>query len=242
MDSLKLASVNIEGDRHLDRVAAFLGREKPDVLCIQELFGVDVPFFEKLAGPGVFTPVMEIVEPNRFFEKTGAWGIGMFARRPLLAPQTHIYKGNPGNLPRFDPEDPNSGNRAVVVAQAYAGCRPVTIATTHFTWSPGGKATALQHSTLDSLLAVLSGYKPLILCGDMNAPRGGKIFARVAREYRDCVPSGIHSSIDPVLHRIKGLDLMVDCLFASDAYQVLGTRLVSGVSDHMAIAATIAHL
>ena len=41
--SLSIASINIERSRHLPRVAAFIERERPALLCLQELCERDIP-------------------------------------------------------------------------------------------------------------------------------------------------------------------------------------------------------
>jgi len=40
---VKLISLNIEGDKHLDdKILPFFDKEKPDVLCLQEVFAKDI--------------------------------------------------------------------------------------------------------------------------------------------------------------------------------------------------------
>ena len=55
MDTLKLISINIEMDRHLDLIQSFLKKEKPDVVCLQEVLKSDFPKLgEKFGMTGVF--------------------------------------------------------------------------------------------------------------------------------------------------------------------------------------------
>ena len=44
---LKLLSLNIERDKHLPKVVVLLKKEKPEVICLQE---VQEPDFEMLMG------------------------------------------------------------------------------------------------------------------------------------------------------------------------------------------------
>ncbi len=57
--------------------------------------------------------------------------------------------------------------------------------------------------------------------------------------YTDNIPSCYTTSIDPHLHRAGALDLLVDVLFTTPKYRASDVRLVSGLSDHMAVAGNI---
>ena len=48
--SIRLVSLNIERRKHLNRILPFLQEYKPDVVCMQELFEKDVPYFEQALG------------------------------------------------------------------------------------------------------------------------------------------------------------------------------------------------
>ena len=78
----------------------------------------------------------------------------------------------------------------------------------------------------------------MLLGGDFNAPRGGPIFARLARHWTDCIPADVTTSIDPELHRAGALELMVDGMFASPGVRVDSVRMHTGLSDHQGITAT----
>ena len=48
---LKLVSLNIEKDRHLDRIVPFLSEQMPDVFCAQEVYESSIPVIaEALSG------------------------------------------------------------------------------------------------------------------------------------------------------------------------------------------------
>ena len=48
--SLKLISLNIEGDKHIPQVLAFFKREQPEIICLQEVFLPDFKMFKKELG------------------------------------------------------------------------------------------------------------------------------------------------------------------------------------------------
>ena len=65
---MKLISLNIEGDKHLDdKILPFFDKEKPDVLCLQEVFAKDIQKICQRTGlekyfDGLFEPVIELKE------------------------------------------------------------------------------------------------------------------------------------------------------------------------------------
>ena len=128
---------------------------------------------------------------------------------------------------------------ALARARVHIGEIDLHIATTHFPWTPDGQERAFQHKAVRRLLDAVRG-QAVVLTGDFNAPRGGPIFAAVARVLTDCIPARVTSSIDPHLHRGGPLSLMVDGMFASKHYTISDVRMHTGLSDHQAISACIA--
>lgn len=52
---MKLISLNIEGDKHLDKIIKFLEKEKADVFCFSEIFEEDIKHIKPLVDmPYVF--------------------------------------------------------------------------------------------------------------------------------------------------------------------------------------------
>ncbi|MEA2056412.1 MAG: hypothetical protein U9O78_01685, partial [Patescibacteria group bacterium] len=72
---MKLISVNIEGDKHLDKVLPFLKKEQANVICLQEIYEHQQKNFEKE------------LKMNSFFVKT----CQDFSK-------TDTFIGNKGNL------------------------------------------------------------------------------------------------------------------------------------------------
>jgi hypothetical protein len=249
MVSLKLVCINIERSKHLDLVLPFLEREQPDVVSIQELLERDIPRFESIAGP-CHAYCVNCLHPGDPPER-GPFpeGNGIFSR---LIPQTSIaevYGGSETEIPLqkiSSSGDPlNAPRLSLVSACVEEEGSLFTFATTHFTWSPQGEATETQRTDMRALLHELEALGEFVLCGDFNAPRGGEIFDMLASRYKDNIPPEYKTSIDLGLHRAgkarpqEMADKMVDGLFSTPGYTCSNVRLVDGVSDHMAIVATI---
>ena len=70
---------------------------------------------------------------------------------------------------------------------------------------------------------------------DTNAPRGTFIFDDLAKNYKDNIPESLSSTLDPILHRAKGIEYVVDCVFSTKNYEVSDVKIHEGVSDHKGI-------
>src|SRR3989338_7115053 len=93
---IKVVCNNIELDRHRDTVSSLLKREKPDVVCLQELPERDFSYFEKLLGmTGKFVPTAILGCPGFREEVTGhPFGVGLFSRFEATYAALY-YEGNP---------------------------------------------------------------------------------------------------------------------------------------------------
>ena len=250
-ERLTLISLNIERDRHLEsRVIPFLRERQPDVICLQEVFGVDFKRLVDVLGMrGSHVPMMR--QPTARAERCGKWfesGLGVLSRPPNSRMRIEPYFGRPAEPVRMLRGEEKDGvwiwdqaavKKMLLWTRVQKENTAFTIATTHFTWSAEGKADENQRRDSVQLLKVLSGFEDVVLCGDMNAPRGGEIFSRFVAQYRDHIPPKYTTSIDGELHRAGQLNIMVDGLFSTPRYEISDVELVSGLSDHCAITATV---
>lgn len=236
--SLKLISLNIEGKKHLDRVISFLESQRPDVICLQEVFEDDFHMLEKRFGmKGDYARMTKVTRKGQArFE-----GVGLLTNQALeYTKKLYYYSvGDPDVLPE------KIANQITVFRPLLCGAfvkegDKFIIGTTHFTWTPDGQADDRQRKDLDALFALLRAFPEIILCGDFNAPRGREIFSRIAERYRDNIPKHYETSLDENLHRTRGQTrYMVDGLFSSPGYRVENAELICGISDHCAVAGKI---
>lgn len=232
--------MNIEGDKHLAEVVGLIERERPEVVCLQEVFEKDFKtFLDKFKMRGMFTPTVFIDEPGKpRFRKRGVFGIAMMGKLPGKFGSDYYFKRRPKELPKYRGK-PNAVNRALVWQEIDKG---PTVASTHFTWSKGGKATEKQRKELKGLIKLLvNKVRPDVLCGDFNAPRGGEIWGRLAKKFVDNIPPAVRTTLNPKLHYANGVELVVDGFFTApeSKYRVKSIKLIGGVSDHLAIATVV---
>jgi endonuclease/exonuclease/phosphatase family metal-dependent hydrolase len=243
--TIKLISLNIELARHKDRVVEFLREEKPDIVCLQELFEDDLFEFAELLGMRpAFAQMSNIGREEETEQPFFPYGVGMLSVVSFERIGRVYYRGSEEEAKAREfqgnsRDDPHP-LLYVTVKKDDVSFR---IGTTHFTWSAKGRTDVLQKSDLESLLDILAGIPEIVLCGDFNAPRGRKIFDTLASHYEDNIPQKYTTSIDVNLHRdgekLRGESLMVDGLFTSPEYESSNVRLQDGVSDHMAIIAEV---
>ena len=240
--SFKLISLNIEGNKHLDRVVPFLQKSGADVICLQELLEPEFNLLiKKLAMPGMFAPATRIGEKDakNISGIPAVEGVGLLTRLPFTHIEHKYYSGSHHPIPRFVYGDMATVNRALVIAKLHKGGVPFMIATTHFTWTPDGKADDRQRKDMGAMLRALDETGEFVLTGDFNAPRGGEIFTDLATLYKDNIPEKYMSSIDPVLHSHGKPRVMVDGLFTTTQFGTRNVELVCGVSDHCAVVGEI---
>lgn len=239
---ISLVSLNVEGNKHWERIVPFLEKQKPDVVCLQEMFESDCADLRGRFGMhGLFEPVA--LRRSRYGEQGELmpWGVCILTRLPVEAAHARYYYGDV-----FSPLKPlqniaiRESKKVLVWLTVKNGRDRFTIGTTHFTWSAGGMADDHQRRDVEALLRVLEKIPDIAWCGDLNAPRGGEIFAKFAARYQDCIPAPYTTSIDGSLHKAGPLERMVDGLFTTPQYIATEVALVDGLSDHCALTAKIA--
>ncbi len=234
---MKLISLNIELNRHLDLVIPFIQKENPDVVCLQEVLEEDFEKIKKAVGlDGVHKSWFRVSHPN-YIELNGKrQGVAILAKN-IVSSDFVFYEGSESNI------DISTKNQVLLSAEVAAlDGKKIRVCTTHVHVTNEGEATPYQLEIADLLLKTLEPMGELVLCGDMNAPRGRETFSRISSKYKDNIPAEYVTSIDQNLHRVRGIMLMVDGLFTTPSISASNVRLVDGVSDHMAVIADISIL
>lgn len=243
---LKLVSINAEWGKHHETIFPFLEKEKPDVLCLQEIFQDELPIYEKLTGmKGFFKP--ECLFPVSGDNSTKK----LFGPAILTKYETQFgFKyivGDESNIPEFSkPEDSFKERNITNIVLVWGDIKSpdglvYKIATTHFTWTPEGETTDYQIEDTVKLVKFLEeDLGSFIFVGDLNAPRGKEAFSMLAEKFKDNIPEEYDSSLDDEIHRLKGSKrYVVDGLFSTKEYLLSNVKLISGISDHRAIVADI---
>jgi len=242
---LRLTSLNIEGQQHLNLVLPFLRKQESDVICLQEVLEADIHEIQEVTGTNVveYVPLVQFQGPNTArMPEVSRWGILYLVKRSLevVNPKVDFYKKDSLQLPIYTPQDPNCVDRAILAATIIKNGKQYRVITTHFTWSPNGQPIPEQESNMQTLLSLLKKEDEFVFCGDTNAPRGGKIWNMIESNYHDNIPKNVQTTIDRTMHKSSSVgDYVVDCLFSTQQYKVRRVEVANGVSDHMAISGVI---
>ena len=236
--SIKLLSLNIEHDRHLERVRRTIAEHEPDVVCLQEVFESDCEGLAAVGEYHVKFALSSYMPRKTQSRQSRDWGIALFSRTPLKHFDVACYSDDTRIRTFAAPNDPR---RLIVAAEIEHLGQQYRIATTHFTWSEEGRISDEQVADFTRMQKVLARYPDYVLCGDFNAPRGRDMFTLFTDKLGliDHLPPHVTSTIDGNFHRAGDLDLAVDTVFASPHYQVSEVQVIDGVSDHKAIVAKI---
>lgn len=239
---MKFISINIEGNKHFERISPFLEAEKPDVLCLQEVFECDLDELMRASGLQnyLFYPIANIVEANDHLPTRGHWGIAIFANEIKSHEVAYYVRRQEGQLASFQNDRPDLIDRAALFSKVKVGGDFFQVMTTHFTWSGKGVVSDEQRQDYARLSKFMAKFDELIFCGDLNTPRGYEIWDDLAKTYTDNIPLNIDTTIDKNLHKSgQDIRLVIDALFTSTQYSAKNVRVVPNTSDHMAVAGEI---
>ena len=244
---MKLLSLNVEGTRHEDRVAAFIAEESAEVIALQEAHAGHARLLNKQGYWTSFLPrCLKEQEGKKYTD-----GIILAARYPFSATSHYYYK--PTDKPVAEMLDEKTGRKTdwqgFLLAEIQAPNAQYHIGSTHFTWTPDGSVpNQAQQDDMKVFARQVSKLPPHIMCGDFNIPRHhNSLYKELTRLYTDEIPAHYSSSLDRDLHhlgstRVKDelfTDYMVDYVFSQPPYEVSEVRLAFGVSDHAAVVCEI---
>jgi exonuclease III len=241
---MKLISLNIENNLHYETVLPFIKKERPDVICFQEVLEEDFEFLKReLDLNGIFCCFSYIKSKSYLQLRGKKQGVAIFSKN-IVNSGSIFYYGQENNILKpfteYMSDEKFTKNYALIWANIKNNDNIIyKIITTHLPVTKEGESSPFQIEVASNLLSTLSTLGELVLCGDMNAPRGSKTFSMLEKNYKDNIPEEYKTSIDQNLHRVKGIQFMVDGLFTTPTYKASNVKLVDGVSDHMAIVAEI---
>lgn len=236
--AIRFISVNIERDKHLDRIEKLLMESDADLVCLQEVMQHDVNRLAKTQGyHDFFSPTTRHKAGDDNWE-----GVLILSRYPFVNTQVHQYAGPevPAVYDKSSTTTLRQTRRYLLqVCEIALNNQVYRFANTHFTWSRDGQADDYQRQDVQKMLGYLQAYPSFVLSGDFNAPRGREIFSTIAECYKDNIPAHYETSLDKDLHRCGYLPYMVDGLFSTPDYKIRDVELVFGVSDHAAVRAVV---
>ena len=263
--SFTLLHLNVERNKHLDVVRNLLEERRPDVVCLAEAMYKDMKIFASNLNYNLAYAPRVVLGDGVEADQEGS---AILSKFPILNIKKNRYDDSAlGNPPVYKDGDPGAGITTrpkdrfqdhynfLNVLIKLEDKKTITISTTHFPvtdhTAPGYQDHALSDFQnvydverskilLDKLITFINSVNgPLVFTSDLNNPRGEYFYDSLAHELVDRVPTSLKSSIDPKLHRIKLLELMVDTIMTTPDVMVENFEVIEGVSDHKAFLATL---
>ena len=261
---LNILHLNIESDRHLDSVFKLLEDKKPNIVCLAEVLEKDAKSIaSKLGYQYTFAPLVSIKNGDEVNEE----GSAILSKFPIKETNKYRYDDNDTKEPPIRdanqivskdgvrPKDRFAYFNTLLTATIEIEGKQLTISTTHFPVvdhiSSGFKDHELKkfedvieleraEGDLDRLIKIIRELKyPLIFTADLNNARGEFFYDAIAHELNDIVPSSVNSTIDPHLHRIPSLMMVIDTIMISPDISIESFEVIDNVSDHKALLASL---
>lgn len=238
--SLTFFSLNLEADRHLIEVTEYLKKYHPDVVHFQEIYRVHAEEWGRQFGYHVcFAAHADYQVTEHIFKPLGLWGVATLTKIKPIATVIPYYSAPPHTLPTDYCTLKEGHPRAIIIIKLQSDNKEYTFANTHFTWAMPDKADVEQAADFARLKVILEPYPSLVMSGDFNAPRESMVYRELATKYRSWVPEDVDTTLDPTYFRKPGLKLVVDHLFSTSDYKVADVEVITGLSDHCGIRASI---
>jgi endonuclease/exonuclease/phosphatase family metal-dependent hydrolase len=242
---MKLISLNMEGNSHLDRVQSFITNQQPDIICLQEAPEDFQTYLHTLGYQTTFAPMVIREHPTDNY----AEGV-MFASLTAHTSTTTYYHKSVDTVTVPVYRDVTTCANVIIVGTCIIDDQTFTVGTTHVMVTIDGLPDDLQRTGIANLMNILSKHPPHLLCGDFNMPRGiNDLYEVFTDQYTDTIPNTYTSSLDQNLHRLGHIadtlnapifdTYMVDYVFTQPPYTASDVCLEFGISDH---AAVVAHL
>jgi endonuclease/exonuclease/phosphatase family metal-dependent hydrolase len=243
---LKLISLNIETNKHYEKILPFFIKENPDVICLQEAPESFSTELQKLGFETYFAPMFLL--DDLVGEDISEVGLLIASKFPFEAKANYYHKP----AEKIIIHERENLNGTVAAAYIFFNIKTpkgiYNIATTHPLKTENGPENEFQNNHIKSMLSLLSEEPPHIICGDFNIPRGyNSNYIEMTNKYSDNIPGSYCSSLDRNIHRLGKEKIsrpifdiyMVDYIFTQPPYQAENVRLEFGVSDHAGIVAEI---
>lgn len=242
--SLTFLSLNIEADLHLDSITDYLSNNKPDVVCLQEVYLVHARAWAKQFGYYLeFATNVNFTISEHIFKPLGEWGIATLTKIKPASSWMAYYTKPPLVIPH-EFMKVLKHPRSLLVTTVIVDKSEYVFANTHFTWAMPKDADVAQADDFARFKDLLTRTPSLVLSGDFNASRESLVYKDLSASYISHVPQSVESTLDPELFRKKDLKLklVVDHLFSTPDYAISNVQVLSGLSDHCGISATISKL
>lgn len=191
---MKLVQLNIWQGRLLGQILAFLEKEQPDLLCLQEVYSSDLDsvilsFFRSYEAiqatlpnhQGFFSPVYDIA----VLGKQVRFGTAIFSRYPMSDQETVLISGELQSYKTFDDYIPNTRNLQRVtihIDDTHSFC----LVNHHGYWVANELGDDISVEKMKKVAGIVADSpRPLICSGDFNVTPESPAMKPLQEQLRD---------------------------------------------------------
>lgn len=242
---IKILQWNIWYKENIDKIIQEIKRSGADIITAQEFILHD----QKDIDTAKY--VAEQLGFNYFYFTADTWsgrkdkdgqGNAIFSHFPIVSTQhKHI------NPPKHNPANALEEGRIYVEVTLNIGGKPLTVGTTHLTFTPDFEITAERKKETDKLLEIVSQKKSAYILGaDLNAGPDSYVISELEKHLQPVGPDHSQPTFanQPFdyygIYQVEGLEWRLDYLFATADISVHNAQIFeTKYSDHLPILAKI---
>jgi len=233
---IRVFNLNIQSRKHLGVFPDRINQYKPDVVCLQEVFKVDVETIKDKLGMknSLFVSAGRVMKKNKWnIPAEGSWGQLILTNLDAKYGQ-EVYSDRGEKEPLHN-EYPNSINRLLTWAKVKKNNDVFNVVNAHFTWLGEEKVSVEQNKDYEKMMKIINKFDDVLVCGDFNFHRGRSLWKKMSTDLIDNVPDEVLSTLDPRLFRVPDLEVVCDGFFTKGNHVASGVEVVCGMSDHCGI-------
>lgn len=232
---------------HPDKVARFIKTQDFDIINFQEVTGgilsKSVPdsfgYFKKVLNlNGELVKSWSATDDGKSYFGNATFFKKSFKLLKKEEIRLKSYVVIPDYINRRIEDDPHS---ALSLTLKY-GSKTFSVINTHLAWEPTPKDKPFKTAQALKLYHYLQKIeRPFIFSGDFNLTPDSKVVKMMNGVGRNLTTeNGVKNTLNPHLHRIKNLSLVVDYVFVNFDTKVLNFEVVNDdISDHYGLSAKI---
>lgn len=234
---LKIVTLNCWLANRKKQMMEFLIDERPDVLLLQEFpKRIDENLLsemeDSLGMKGEFEAMWEI-------DNWGELGLAIFSKGDWKSVEREFYFKNKLTWSEFPKAGEWEFPGLLLAGELEFDKKTLWISTTHFVWSLYPQVTEEQKVAGKNLLKTIEKYDRLILGGDFNITRESEIYQMLISQFIDDMPDNVRTTLQPEVHRSRGLELAVDFMFHKGEMNKLEVKVpMVKASDHLPVVVT----
>jgi endonuclease/exonuclease/phosphatase family metal-dependent hydrolase len=249
--TLSILQLNICGDNYWDKLIPYLTNHTFDLIFLQELCGKKTEIGTINCQRDCFVELQKILSQTYQGElsiaetftssPTSYMGNAIFYNKTFELNKKKICTMHQGEL-MLTADTFEATGRTLLHLTLSKEKEKFSVLTTHFAWAKTPHEQPHQTKQGEILLEYLDTVPhPFILTGDFNLDPEQPLIQKIGKRAKNLTTAAqITNTINPRMHRVKGLTVAVDYIFVTEDIQVKQCSVIEeDLSDHLGLTATL---